>query len=147
MIAFLQLSMIFMSFLADFRWQGELANYKQKKWWEDNYPAKLYVKCWICALIIHSVWWAISIMIPQYLYLALLYFCKGVPVGSVENIGYLFAILALVNTIIHAIVDHFKCNNLRINFWVDQSIHLIQVMLTAACCYIIIHRTIGTLLL
>ena len=36
-----------MHVIADFNLQGILANFKQKKWWKDNYSQKLYKSDWI----------------------------------------------------------------------------------------------------
>ena len=41
------------------------------------------------------------------------------------------------NTIIHAVVDNLKANKLKINLVVDQSIHILQIIITYIILYII----------
>ena len=37
---------------------------KQKKWWQENAPQKLYKYDYIVALIMHSMSWSFMIMLP-----------------------------------------------------------------------------------
>lgn len=108
------LLMILMHCLDDFFIQTHvLSELKQKKFWEKY--GDTYKNDWIPALIIHSLEWSIMISLP-------LFFC------SVDDF-YIF-IGVILNTAIHAFVDHLKCNKFKINLCVDQSIHLVQIILT-----------------
>ena len=116
---FALLLMIFCHIADDYYLQGILANLKQKKWWEDNAPDELYKRDWIIALILHSFSWSFSIMFPIALYLCF-------------EVGLVFLVVLLVNTAIHAIIDHLKANLFKINLITDQSIHVFQIFVTAA---------------
>ena len=114
---FVYLLMIFCHIIDDYNLQGWLASAKQKEWWKKNAPEKLYEKDYLMALIVHSLSWAFMIMLPIAIY-------YGFSVG----IGY--AIVMIVNTFAHAAVDDLKANKKKINLWVDQAFHLIQIAVT-----------------
>ena len=61
---FIVMLMIFMHIVDDYYLQGWLASAKQKKYWEENAPEKLYRSDYIWALIMHSFSWAFMIMLP-----------------------------------------------------------------------------------
>ena len=113
------LLMLFLHIVDDYYLQGILASMKQKGWWEKNYPQPLYKYDYIVALLMHSFSWAFMIMIPT----------------MINNcfVWWLF----LINVIIHCIVDHIKANLKKINLITDQSIHVIQIILTWLVCFII----------
>ena len=52
---FVILCMIFMHVIADYNLQGWLASAKQKSYWQENAPDKLYKYDYIMALIMHSI--------------------------------------------------------------------------------------------
>ena len=117
-------SMIFCHIVDDYYLQGWLASAKQKKWWEQNAPDKLYRFDYIMALICHSFSWSFMIMLPWIIY-----------AGPSLN----FALIAIpINTIIHAIVDDLKANKHKLNLIQDQLIHLAQIILTFIACFIAI---------
>lgn len=116
-LVFLFFLMLFCHIFDDYYLQGWLASAKQKKWWKDNAPQSLYRYDYIAALIVHSLSWSFSIMLPLVIYYKF-------------NCGALYIILFIINTIIHAFVDNLKANLLKINLCVDQSIHLIQIVAT-----------------
>ena len=116
---FIILCMIFCHIIADYNLQGWLASAKQKSYWEKNAPDKMYKHDYICALIMHSFSWTFMIMLP------LMY-----AVGFKVNSFLLF--LFISNIIMHAITDNFKANTKVINLWQDQSIHMYQIVITAA---------------
>ena len=113
------LSMIFMHILDDYRLQGILSSMKQKEWWKKNEQYKeLYKYDYIVALIMHSFSWTFMIMLPI--------------AFSIEwNLTSLFLIAFFVNVAVHAIVDDLKANRGKINLWIDQTIHIIQIFITA----------------
>ncbi|WMJ85116.1 hypothetical protein ACS3UN_03695 [Oscillospiraceae bacterium LTW-04] len=111
------LSMIFLHIVDDYYLQGWLANAKQKSWWEQNAPNKMYQYDYIWALVMHSFSWAFMTMLPVAFYLRF-------------KIGFWFAFFFALNLIIHAVVDHLKANVKAINLWTDQIIHIGQIVVT-----------------
>ena len=124
---FLLLSMIFCHILDDFCFQGWLASAKQKEWWEKNAPEPLYRFDYICALIMHSVSWSFVITVPLKVYSTAMHFGDG----------WILAIMFLVNAAIHAIIDDLKANKKKINLVIDQSLHIIQILITFIVYYFI----------
>lgn len=115
---FTLLLMIFLHIVDDYYLQGVLANMKQKQWWQDNAPASLYRYDYIAALIMHSMSWAFMIMLP-------------IAIKMSFDVGGLFIGVWIVNAIIHGVVDDLKANKHKINLIQDQSIHMVQIVLTA----------------
>ena len=119
--------MIFCHILDDFCFQGWLASAKQKEWWEKNAPEPLYRFDYICALIMHSVSWSFVITVPLKVYSTAMHFGNG----------WILAIMFLVNSAIHAIIDDLKANKKKINLVIDQSLHIIQILITFIVYYFI----------
>lgn len=114
---FILLSMIFLHIIDDYKLQGILASMKQKSWWqEQNEYKSLYKYDYIPALIEHSFSWTFMIMLPIAIFLKF-------------NIGW-WVVAYIVNMVVHAIVDTLKANALKINLVVDQSIHIVQIVVT-----------------
>ena len=111
--------MYFCHFVDDYCLQAFcLSKLKQKSSWEDyvkDNPSYKYD--YLMALFGHAFMWAISIMIPTMIS------------------GHFIWWLIPINFIIHFIVDDVKANRGKINLITDQSIHLIQVLLTFLTCY------------
>lgn len=114
---FILLLMIFCHIVDDYYLQGWLASAKQKKYWQENAPEKMYKYDYIWALIMHSFSWAFMIMLP-------------IAYSLSFNINISFLIAFAINVTIHAITDDLKANKRKINLWEDQIIHLIQIGLT-----------------
>ena len=114
---FTLLLMIFCHIVDDYYLQGWLASAKQKKYWQENAPEKLYKYDYIWALIMHSFSWAFMIMLP-------------IAYSLSFNINIAFLIAFVLNVTIHAVTDDLKANKRKINLWEDQIIHLIQISLT-----------------
>ena len=112
---FILFTMIFAHIVDDYYLQRILASLKQKSWWEkqENYKS-LYKYDYIVALIMHAFSWSFMISLPI-LYLG---FTKWI------------AVAIILNTIIHAIVDDLKANKSKINLIIDQSIHIVQIIIT-----------------
>lgn len=123
------LVMIFLHIVDDYYLQGILASMKQRSWWEKNYPDKIYKNDFIMALIAHSFSWSFMINLPWIIY---------VFIYNNSNIIGTVVFMVLTDTAIHAITDNNKANKLTINLITDQSIHLIQIMLTFLIYYIMI---------
>lgn len=115
--AFILLAMIFLHIIDDYKIQGILASMKQKKWWEEQKEYKsMYRYDYIPALIEHSFSWTFMIMLP-------------IAVMLRFNIGW-WLVAYIVNAAIHAFVDNLKANKFKINLVADQTIHIIQIVVT-----------------
>lgn len=112
---FLLILMIFCHIVDDYYLQGWLASAKQKKWWEDNAPQSLYKYDYLWALLMHSFSWSFMIMLP-------IFFLDGFIVTE-----QLFAAFAF-NIMIHGFTDNLKANEFKINLWMDQLIHMFQIV-------------------
>ena len=115
---FLVLSMIFCHIVDDYYLQGWLASAKQKKYWQDNAPDKMYRYDYIWALLMHSFSWSFMVMLPIAFSLSF-------------DVNVLFGSVFAFNVAIHAFTDDLKANKKKINLWVDQIIHLTQIVITA----------------
>ena len=115
------LSMIFCHLVDDYYLQGILASMKQKKWWEENAPKKMYKYDYICALIEHAFSWTFMMTFPITICIVL---------GKIEVNGVLFALLFCLNWVVHTFIDNLKANKLKINLCTDQFAHLIQIVVT-----------------
>lgn len=114
---FVLLLMIFLHIVDDYYLQGWLASAKQKEWWQANAPQELYRRDYIWALIIHSFSWSFMVMLPIAFKLNF-------------EITIVYILLFLNNLIWHAVVDNLKANKKVINLWIDQIIHIIQIVIT-----------------
>ena len=115
---FILLLMIFLHIIDDFKLQqGVLVSLKQKKWWEEqNEYEEFYKYDYLPALILHAFSWTFMIMLP-------------IAISLNFNIGW-WTLIYAINTIIHAFTDDLKANKLKINLIVDQSIHILQIVIT-----------------
>lgn len=118
MLIFVIISMIFCHIVDDYYLQGWLSQAKQKSYWKKNAPDEMYKHDYIVALVMHAMSWSFMIMLPIAIYWSF-------------NVNALFAVVWTINAIIHAIVDDLKANKKIINLVYDQSIHMIQIALTA----------------
>lgn len=113
----LLLLMIFAHIVDDYYLQGILASMKQKRWWETKEWFKpLYKDDYKMALLMHSMSWSIMILLP----FMFLHYVSGLMLLGAF----------IINTAIHYYIDDLKANRGQINLVVDQSIHIIQVILT-----------------
>jgi hypothetical protein len=111
------LLMLFVHIVDDFYLQGILANMKQKRWWElSEWYKPLYKNDYKMALLIHSMSWSIMILLP----FMFLHYVSGLMLLGAF----------IINAVIHYYIDDLKANRGQINLVVDQSIHIIQVILT-----------------
>ena len=114
---FVLILMIFCHIADDYYLQGWLASAKQKQWWKDNAPDKLYRFDYIWALLMHSFSWSFMIMLP-------------IAISQGFDVNWVFGLMLVINTAVHAFVDNLKANVKVINLWVDQSIHMLQIIYT-----------------
>lgn len=109
------LFMIFFHIVDDYYLQGVLAKMKQKSFWENaDYICK---NDYITALQMHAFSWTFMVMLPIAFNLAFKI-----------NSFYLGAFV--INFAIHAITDHLKANKKKISLCIDQTIHLLQILIT-----------------
>lgn len=113
---FVLLAMVFCHVVDDYYLQaiGPLASMKQRKWWDENYPQKLYKYDYLVALLMHSLSWAFMVMLPISFYLS-------------WDIGAEFVVVFVTNTLFHAFIDNAKANWGAINLMFDQSFHMLQI--------------------
>lgn len=109
--------MLFAHIVDDYYLQGVLASMKQKGWWKDKSPDKLYKHDYIVALICHALSWAVMITLP-------------ILFASVWKPHWAVYLLLGVNLAIHAVVDDLKANKKKINLIADQTIHFVQIIVT-----------------
>jgi hypothetical protein len=114
-ILFVFILMIFGHIVDDYYLQGWLASAKQKQWWKDNAPDKLYRFDYIWALVMHSFSWSFMIMLPCVIALDF-------------NVGVCYVFFLVLNTLLHALIDNAKANLKVINLWVDQLCHMVQII-------------------
>lgn len=126
MLFIILFSMIFLHIVDDYYLQGILAKLKQRSWWQDNAPDKKYRYDYIIALIEHAFSWTFMILIPLTIY----------TVTNHIDCIHVLILLFIANIIIHAVVDHIKCNMLKINLTTDQIIHIVQIIVSwfIYCC-------------
>lgn len=121
----LLMTMIFFHIIADFNIQGILAQMKQKSFYEQyRYKVNLYRYDHIVALLMHSFSWTFMIHIPGIMYLILM--GKW---SMFENEWTVYLIFFIVHMIIHALTDHTKANWYLINLVMDQTIHILQIII------------------
>ena len=114
---FILLFMVMMHIVDDYYLQGILAKMKQKSWWEENAPNKLYRKDYLMALFMHAFSWAFCIMLPLAIYFKF-------------QIDISFLIIFVCNVVLHIWVDNLKANKKTINLIQDQTMHLLQILTT-----------------
>ena len=114
---FILLAMIFFHIVDDYYLQGWLASAKQRMWWKNNAPDKIYEDDYIMALFMHSFSWTFMIMLVPTLL-------------NINNLSILYVFVFGVNLLIHAVVDNAKANLKMLNLIQDQLIHLFQIYVT-----------------
>ena len=120
--AIMLLTMIFLHVVADFNLQtDEMKKWKQKLWWDNNYPDELYEDDYKMILAIHSFVWSFVIHIPIMAYI-LFYDIH------LDVFGLLWTIL--LNVIAHYIIDDMKANQRKISLLMDQALHYTAVTAT-----------------
>lgn len=119
----LLLTMIFLHIVDDYYLQGWLASAKQKSYWEQNAPDKLYKHDYIMALFMHSFSWAFMIMVVPSAYTL-------ITTTNINNASLLITLFFLINLCIHMVVDNAKANVKKINLVQDQLYHLAQILIT-----------------
>lgn len=134
----LLLLMVLAHIVEDFHIQGIMAQMKQKSWWYDQFAKASYEqpdrdmgdimgtygRDYLVALFLHGLEWAICVSIPVIFYQ-----------DFALSTYMLFAITAMA--VMHAVIDHLKCNLYTINLVEDQAFHIMQVfVLWAVAVYL-----------
>lgn len=118
MATFIFLAMIFLHIFDDFFLQSAfLANGKQKGWWKKNAPEPQYKYDYIPCLLSHAFSWTFMMMLPLAWWFEFM-----LPTG--------FLVAFIINFFVHAFIDHCKANKRWINLIFDQSVHIIQIIIT-----------------
>lgn len=118
------LCMIFCHIVDDYYLQkGVLANLKQKDWWEINAPEKMYKQDYKMALFMHSFSWSFMVLLIPVIYLLL-------TKSNIDNTIAMIVSLFIMNLIIHYEIDDMKANKKWINLIVDQTVHIIQIIIS-----------------
>lgn len=115
--------MIFLHIVDDYYLQGWLASAKQKSYWEQNAPDKLYKHDYIMALFMHSFSWAFMIMLIPTVYTL-------ITTVNIGNASLAITLIFFTNLCIHMVTDNAKANLKKINLVQDQLIHLTQITVT-----------------
>lgn len=113
--------MIFCHVVADYNQQGILSKMKQRSWWREHTTNKLFDNDYKMALFMHSFAWSFIVEIP----LSYLAFTQ-----HNIHLAWITVIFYILNTFIHYRVDDLKANQKTINLSEDQSIHLVQILIT-----------------
>ena len=108
------LLMLAMHVIEDFHLQGRMADMKQRSWWKANAPSR-YKDDYIPVILLHGMEWSILVSLP-------LLAATGL------DVGWWFFIMVVANGLVHAGVDHLKCNSFKIGLIADQSIHMAQIV-------------------
>lgn len=130
--AFIFIVMVLFHILEDFHLQGILASMKQKSWWQSEcnklgikYESSKYKHDHIISLCIHALENSIFITLPLIIDGLITTFTTNL--NNSLFIGWAFIIFA--NTVVHAFIDNFKCNNKGISLIIDQLLHFIFIIL------------------
>lgn len=118
---FLLFAMLFLHIVDDYYLQGILASMKQKQWWEDNAPDKLYGKDYLMALGEHAFSWTFMIMLIPAIYILM---------NHISGIYGCYFFVFCFNWAAHFFIDNLKANDKMINLIQDQMIHIGQVIVT-----------------
>ena len=97
--------------------QGILAKLKQKSWWQENEPNKMYRYDYIVALAIHAFSWSVMISLPIF-------------IADNFEPTWLVYLFLVYNAVIHAVIDNAKANLRKINLITDQCLHFAQILMT-----------------
>ena len=121
------IAVLFLHVMADFRWQGIMAEMKSQDWWkkQKGYYDK-YKNDYIPPLFWHSFHWSCCILLPYLAISQLMHYALGTVMPS-------FLVALAANTVVHMFIDHQKANCKSINLVQDQMLHVFQMVLTHVC--------------
>lgn len=121
------ITVLFLHVMADFRWQGIMAEMKSQDWWkkQKGYYDK-YKNDYIPPLFWHSFHWSCCILLPYLIISQLMHYALGTVMPS-------FLVALVANTVVHMFIDHQKANCKSIDLVQDQMLHVFQMVLTHVC--------------
>lgn len=99
-----------------------LSKLKQKEAWKDY--GEMYRNDYKMALAMHSISWAIMIMLP------IIFF------SNIDGVIILF--MTAINAFAHYGIDDAKANMKEINLVQDQTAHLLQILMTFAAYFLML---------
>lgn len=111
--------MIFLHIVDDFYLQGVLAKMKQRRWWKENAPLKMYRNDYKAALLVHGFSWTFMVMLPLFIY--------GITSDKRSTL-VLYIIEFFANWYMHVQIDNGKANEGVLNLVEDQALHLVQII-------------------
>lgn len=110
--------MIFLHIVDDYYLQGILAKMKQRSWWEENAPDDLYKNDYRVALIIHGFSWSFMVHLPI-----------TIPLFLKQPERLSLACFSIVGFgLLHAFIDDLKANKKKISLFIDQALHLLELI-------------------
>lgn len=111
-----------------------LCDLKQKSWWKKQigscFEFSPYREDYVVALVVHGASWSIATLLPIIAW----YFYTETQL----DVPFLWTAF-FFNAIIHATIDNIKANLMLINLVTDQTLHLVQIVVTLA---IFMHRAV-----
>lgn len=114
-------AMLFLHLFADYNLQGDLSKLKQREWWRKSTVRHIYDNDYKMALFEHAFAWSFVMSLPL---LVIAIADHNIFLAWIVVIGY------LPNTLIHAAADDWKANLQALNLTEDQTIHIVQILLT-----------------
>lgn len=130
---YLILFMLFFHVVDDYYLQGILAKLKQRSYWKEHAPDKMYRHDYIVALIAHAFSWCVSIHIPVIVWWHLY--------GGFSIV--MFLLNFVLQMAIHAVVDDMKANKRKINLIKDQLLHVLQICASFVLYYFVLFNNRG----
>ena len=116
---------VFLHVVGDFYLQNSsMSSFKSQSYWKSQYPNDRRQYYFIGGLILHSFVWSFLVVLPEIVYMIL----HSNQIRYVDSI--ILTTIVIVNTVIHAILDHIKTNMGKIGTIQDQLLHLGQITLT-----------------
>lgn len=113
--------MIFLHVVDDYYMQGILSQMKQREWWVNNAPSRMYKRDYLMAMFMHGFSWSFMIMLVPTIYVL-------VAAYNVSEMIFAIILFFIANMGIHMFVDDMKANKKKINLIQDQLIHLVQIL-------------------
>lgn len=108
--------MLFLHIIGDFILQTDfMAKYKQRDSWKEYIEQGKYKSDYMIVLWVHAFSWACVTFLP------LLFLMQSFSI---------YFRCVLINAFIHEVIDDLKCNSHRINLWIDQGLHIVQIIAT-----------------
>ena len=109
--------MVLLHVMEDFHIQGRMADMKQKAFWKPY--GEMYARDHIPVLLLHGFEWSMFVSLP-------------ILITSWSSVSAGFMAVVVANGLIHSLVDHLKCNSLKLSLVQDQAIHITQIVAVLA---------------